>query len=179
MEKGLNDVKKLTRSSMLLVFALVIIFIGARFGGALFNQIVVGPLVNAVILTAVLITDLKFGVLVSLLTPVLAFITGQFQIIFFVPFIMIGNILLALTFGIMEKYIKRIGLYLGIVVGASIKTLFLIISVKYFISLFNLPIPGPAIGKLADAMSYPQLYTALAGGVIAILFKTVFDRANK
>ena len=41
-----SNTKKLTRASMLLIFAFIIIFIGSRTGGAMFNQFVVGPLVS-------------------------------------------------------------------------------------------------------------------------------------
>lgn len=169
-----NNVKKLTRASMLLVFALIIIFIGARTGGAAFNQIVVGPLVNAVIITSVLITDMKFGSLVAIITPVLAAITGQFTIIPFMPFIMLGNVTFAVLFGLCSKYIKTYGNYVGIAVGAVLKTAVLVVSVKYLIGLFNLGLKPPVVEKLAAAMSYPQLFTAVAGGVIAILFYSVF-----
>lgn len=174
-----NNVKKLTRASMLLVFALVVIFIGARFGGAMFNQFAVGPLVNAVIISAVLITDLKFGILVSLLTPILAALTGQFTVLPFIPFIMVGNAVLAALVGIMDKLVKKFGIYIGIVIGAVLKMLFLIVSVNFLISLFNLPIPKPAMEKLAAAMSYPQLYTALAGGFVAVVFYNIFRSVIK
>jgi hypothetical protein len=174
-----NNVKKLTRASMLLVFALVIIFIGSRLGGSAFNQVVVGPLVNAVIIAAVLITDLKFGILVSLLTPVLAFITGQFTMLPFVPFIMAGNAIMAVSVGVIEKLVKKHGIYIGIVVGAVLKALFLMISVNYLIALFNLPLSEKQIKMLGVAMSWSQLYTALAGGVVAVIFFNVFKKVIK
>lgn len=174
MEK-INNVRKLTRASMLLVFALVIIFIGARFGGAMFNQVVVGPLVNAVIITAVLSTDTKFGILVALLTPVLAVLTGQFKAIPFIPFIMAGNIILAVACGLMERLVKKFGIYIGIVIGAVLKTLFLILSANYLVSLFGIMLPQAII----DAMSFPQLYTALAGGAVAVIFYGIFKRIYK
>lgn len=171
-----NNVRKLTRASMLLVFALIITFIGARTGGALFNQIVVGPLVNAVIITSVLITDMKFGVLVALMTPVLATITGQFTIIPFMPFIMLGNITFALIFGLFNKYVKTYGKYIGIAIGALLKTGVLFISVSYLVTLFNIPIKSQALEKLVVAMSYPQLYSAIAGGAVALIFYSIFLR---
>lgn len=174
--ENINNVRKLTRASMLLVFALVIIFTGARLGGAVFNQIVVGPLVNAVLFTTILIVDLKFGVLVAISTPILAAVTGQFTILPFLPFIMVGNIILVLTFGIFIKLIKKYGSYIGVAAGAVLKFLFLSVSASYMVSLFNLPIPQAAVKKLGEAMSYPQLYTALAGGVVAIIFNFFFKR---
>lgn len=174
-----DNVRKLTRSSMLAAFALIIIFIGARLGGAVFNQIVVGPLVNAVIITAVLISDTKYGVLVSLLTPVMAALTGQLAapMVPFVPFIMLGNAVLALVLGICVRYIRKFGVYAGIVLGAVLKTAVLSASARYLIGLFSLNIPKPVAAKLGVMMSYPQLYSAIAGGVVAFLFCEVYRRS--
>lgn len=174
-----NNVKKLTRASMLAAFALVIIFIGARLGGAMFNQIVVGPLVNAVIITAALICDIKYGVLVSVLTPVMAALTGQLAapMVPFVPFIMLGNATLAIVVGLLVKYVKTYGVYAGIILGAVLKTLMLSFSAKHLIALFSLKIPKPVAAKLAFMMSTPQLYSAIAGGVVALLFYAVYKRS--
>ena len=175
----INNVQRLTRSSMLLVFVLIIIFLGSRFGGATFNSFIVGPMVNAVIITTVLVVNIKYAVLVGFLTPVMAAITGQLlpPMVPFVPFIMAGNITYALVFGLFSKHIKRYGNYAGIVIGAVLKTFVLIISVKYLVSLFSINIAGNVMNKLAAVMSYPQLYTAAAGGIIAMLFYLVYKRS--
>lgn len=175
-----NNVQKLTRASLLAAFALIIIFIGSRLGGgAPFNQIVVGPLVNAVIISAVLICDIKYGVLVSVLTPVMAALTGQLPapMVPFVPFIMLGNATLALVLGLCAKYIKKFGIYIGIVLGAVLKTVVLSFSAKNLIGLFSLNIPKPVAAKLGVMMSAPQLYSAMAGGVVALLFYAVYKRS--
>lgn len=178
--ENINNVKKLTRASMMAAIAFVIIFIGARLGSATYNQLFVGPLVNAIILTALLITDLKYGVLVSLLTPIIAAITGQFTLVPFMPFIMVGNAILALSFGIFNKKLNKYGSYVGILVGSVLKTLFLFLSAKYLVQLFKLNIPEKAIPKLVAAMSMNQFYTAIVGGIIALLvYKFVYLKAYK
>lgn len=178
--ENINNVRKLTRASMLLVFALTIIFIGSRFGGATFNSFVVGPLVNAVIILAAMLTDMKFGILVSISTPILAALTGQLAapMVPFVPFIMLGNATLAVTFRLFHSWFKTYGRYIGILVGAVLKTAFLVLSVNYLVTVFNLNIPKPIISKLAVVMSYPQLYSAIAGGAVALVFYTIFKRVN-
>ncbi|KPU43606.1 hypothetical protein OXPF_30470 [Oxobacter pfennigii] len=180
MEK-VNNVKKLTRASMLLLFALIITFTGARFGGATFNSFFVGPLINAVILTAVLVTDIKFGVLVAAATPVLAALTGQLAapMVPFAPFVMAANIICAVAFGICIKINEAYGKYIGIAAGAILKTAFLMIAVKYLISAFSLNMPQPVMTKLISVMSYPQFFTAVAGGIIALIFSPLLNKANK
>jgi len=176
---NINNVNKLTRASMLLVIALVITFIGARFGGATFNSIVVGPLINAVILTAVLMTDLKFGILVAFSTPILAALTGQLAapMVPFAPFIMVGNVIYAVAFGLAHKYVKAWGSYLGIGLGAVLKAGFLIFSVKYLVALFNVSLPEKVLAKLSVMMSYPQAITAVAGGIIALGMSKILEKA--
>jgi hypothetical protein len=161
------------------VFALVIIFIGARFGGLTFNSFVVGPLVNAVIMTTVLVSGIQYGVMVGLLTPVMAALTGQLlpPMVPFMPFIMLGNITLAIVFGLLAKHAGKFGSFIGIVVGAVLKTLVLVLSVKYLITLFGINMAPKVMEKLYAAMSYPQLYTAIAGGIIALLLYAVYKKA--
>lgn len=176
---NINNVRKLTRASMLLVFALVITFTGSRLGGATFNSFVVGPLINAVIIGAVLTTDMKFGVLVALLTPVLAALTGQLAapMVPFAPFIMVANVILAVVFGLCSSNVKSWGTYLGIGLGAVLKTGFLMISVKYLVALFSVTLPEQVLGKLAVVMSYPQAVTAVAGGIIAMAFSSLLQKS--
>lgn len=175
---NINNVKKLTRAGMLLALAFIIIFIGSRLEGATFNQVVVGPLVNTVIIVAVMATDLKYGILISFATPILAVITGQFPAAGapFVPFIMIGNGVLSVTVWFMDKYVKKYGLYIGIVVGAVLKALVLTVSIRYLVVLFGIGLPKPLIAKLSVMMSYPQLYSAIAGGIIAVIFYSVYKK---
>jgi len=176
--ENINNVRKLTRASMLLVFALIIILIGSRFGGVTFNSFVVGPLVNGVIITTVLITDTKFGILVGICTPILAVLTGQLAapMVPFSPFIMLGNATYALLFGISYKYIKNYGSYAGIALGAVFKMIILLTSVKYLVPLFGVNIPKPVLTKLSVMMSYPQIITAVSGGIVALIFYSIYKR---
>ncbi|HBM76343.1 MAG TPA: hypothetical protein DD429_12440 [Clostridiaceae bacterium] len=179
--ENISNVKKLTRAGMMVAFAFIIIFIGSRLEGAAFNQLVVGPLVNTVIIISLLTTDLKYGILVSLLTPVIALITGQFPSLGapFVPFIMIGNSILTLSIWVCERYIRKYGLYVGIVIGAILKALMLSVSIKYLVALFKIGIPKPLVAKLSIMMSYPQFYTAIIGGVIAVIFYSAYKRNHR
>ena len=176
MDKN-SSVKNMTRASMFIVVALIITFMGARFGTAGINQWAIGPLVNAVIILAILFTDLKFGLLVSLSTPVLALITGQFTIPPFTPFIMAGNAVLTLVFFLCARNIKKYGKYMGILFGAILKTAALTISIRYLVRLFKLAIPEPAIEKLTVMMFLPQFYSAIVGGIAALFLYSLLRNA--
>lgn len=176
--ESISNVKKLTRASMLLVFALIVIYTGSRAGGAVFNSFIVGPLVNSIILVTVMVADLKFGIIVALCTPVLAALTGQLAapMVPFSPFIMFGNAIYAAAFGLFAKNVKTYGSIAGIGAGSLLKALWLMMSVKFLVPLFKVNIPKPALAKLSVVMSYPQFITALAGGVIAMAFYSIFIR---
>ena len=104
------------------------------------------------------------------LTPLLALVTGQLASALgpFIPFIIVGNILFVLSFVILNKRGKY-GKYLGIIIGAFIKYIFLSISASKLIPLFKLNMPAKIANKLVIAMGIPQLITALIGGAFALI----------
>jgi len=162
-----KGVQKLVRGGLLLAIAVVIIFAGKNFPQV--NQFLVGPGVNAVLLLTAYICGTYYGIGVGLLTPLVALLVGQLNQAFapFVPFIMIGNAIYVLLFGLLKGKIK-LGKYAGVISGSVLKFLFLYLSVSKLVTLFSLNIPKPLLKKLAAAMGFPQLITALIGGIIAI-----------
>jgi hypothetical protein len=112
---------------------------------------------------------------------VLAALTGQLAapMVPFVPFIMLGNVTIAVVFGLFSRYIKTYGSFLGIAAGAVLKTLVLALSAKYLVVLLNINIPKPVLAKLVAVMSYPQAYSAVAGGIIAMAFYSIFNKIYK
>ena len=98
---------------------------------------------------------LASGLLPAILAPV-------------VPFIMIGNAILVLSVDRIYSYFKDIrqSYWLGVLVGASFKFLFLLASINIISQLL---IKQELAVKVAQMMSWPQLATALTGGMIAWL----------
>ncbi|MZP30453.1 ECF transporter S component [Heliobacterium undosum] len=142
------NITLLTRTALLLALAL------------LFTQVklqwVSGPAVNALLIIATAANGLWSGVLLGALTPVLAFLGGFMPLVFVVPVIAAGNILFCVTFAWLHK---RNGMA-AVAAGATLKFLLLALSVNYLIQ-----VPPP----VAKALSLPQLFTALAGGALALL----------
>jgi hypothetical protein len=125
-------------------------------------QFLVGTLVNATLILAVL--NLKnYKVLPILLLPSIGVLTkglifGPFTVllVYMIPFIWIGNLILAYSVkGMKSKW-------LGLVIGAVLKMAFLYSVATVLIKLGVLPKP------FALSMGMIQLYTALAGGVLAL-----------
>ncbi|MCB2293740.1 ECF transporter S component [Clostridium algoriphilum] len=171
--KGVNNVKignvnKLVKTSLFLALAIVFQVLGKA--EPQISQIFVGPAVNAILILTAIICGGSYGILVGSLTPFLAYLTGQLASALgpFIPFIIIGNILFVLSFIIISKR-GNYGKYLGIIIGAFIKYIFLSFSASKLIPIFNLNIPAKIVNKLILTMGIPQLITALIGGCIALI----------
>ena len=77
-----------------------------------------------------------------------------------IPFIMLSNAILIMTFSALKKK----NYWLNIAIGSTFKFLFLFATSSIVI---NLLIKKEIAQQVALIMSWPQLLTALAGGVIA------------
>lgn len=167
MNKNNTGVQNLIRSGLFLAIAIVFQLIGRNFPQV--SQFLVGPVINTVLLLTTYVCGTYYGIAAAILTPLLALITGQFQAILaaFIPFIMIGNAVYVLAFGILKNK-GKIGKYTGAALGSFLKFLFLYLSAAKIVPLLNLGIPKKVLPKLAVMMGLPQLITALFGGVLAI-----------
>lgn len=150
------EVRDLTRSAMLLALALVI-------QALRLPQPFTGPVINAILILAVPLVGGLAGVLIGLITPWVAVLTGILPapVAPFAPFIMVGNALLCLSFA----GLRRVNAWLAVGAAAIIKFLWLSASVRYLAALFRIALPP----KVAATFQLPQLYTALAGGLIALI----------
>ena len=164
-----SNIKNLVRSSLFLAMAIIFQAIGRTVPQI--SQFFVGPAVNAILILTTCICGIWWGIAVGTLTPLLAWLLGQLPPPFgpFIPFIMIGNIIFITLFWISSKYIKKAGNYIGIIIGAIVKYLFLYLSASKLIGAFNLNIPAKVASKLVKAMGIPQLITALIGGAVALI----------
>lgn len=146
-----NKIKFITRTGILLAVALVI-----QMGG--FPQPITGPLVNTVLYLAVLLVGGWGGIIIGICTPVIAFIRGILPAPLgpMIPFIALGNGLLVVVFSLLKGRNK----ILGIILASLVKYLVLATAVKLIVDLPD---------KITQIMSFPQLLTALSGGVIALL----------
>lgn len=178
-----NNLKNLIRSALFLAIAIIFQAIGKALPQ---SQFITGPVVNAVLIIACAVCGIMWGVLVGALTPLLAWVIGQLPTPFgpFIPFIMIGNALFVIGFGLIARRKNKrfkIGILpiAGVIVGAVIKFLFLKVSSSKFIDLFNLGIPKKIAANLAVMMSTPQLITALAGGAIALVLLTILAKRKQ
>jgi hypothetical protein len=145
------SVRFITRTAILL--ALTVIFQSFRA-----PQLITGTLVNAMLLISAGFVGMWSGVVISLLTPVIAFLFGIMKFPLMIPFIMVGNAIYVIIFSLFRN--KPIGM----VLGAFVKFLWLSASVYFMLPWFGVKVPALVV----QMFSFPQLMTAILGGVLSL-----------
>lgn len=173
-----KSILKLTQTSILLAIALVFQMTGSKIPGI--NQYIVGSVINAVLLLTTYLCGTFYGASMAVLTPWTALLVGQLKpaLAPFIPFIMLGNLILVICFGLLSKK-GAFGKYLGVICAALFKYIFLYLSALKLLFFFKLNLPSAAAKSLSTAMGITQLFTAVIGGVIAMaLIKILANKLN-
>ncbi len=125
-------------------------------------QPITGPVVNACLFIAAALLGIQAGIMLGLLPSLIALSIGTLPapLAPMVPFIMVSNAILVVSFA----YLKEKNFFLGIISASILKYLFLF-STSYIV--IHLIAQKPIAQKAAQMMSWPQLTTALLGGLIA------------
>lgn len=162
-----NEVYSLTLAAILLAIVIVVQLLGRSYPD--FSRMFVGPIVNAVIILTGYFCLRKYGIIMPLLTPVMAFIVGQLNpaLAPFIPFIMIGNLLYVLMF--LFKNNTLTDRVISIVIGSVLKFGFLFLSAKYLVPMLKLNIPAKVQTNMLTAFGTVQLIAALIGGAVALV----------
>ena len=158
--RSMTSTSYIARTGILLALALIF-----QVGFRSFAQPLVGPLVNMTLIMSVLSVGVASGLTIGCFTPLIAFFMGIMPLFPLVPIIMAGNAIFVSTFAFIRDRTSGMGEYIALAVAALFKFAFLAVSVRKLLVLF---IPKVPPGIVA-AFSLPQLYTALAGGIIAIV----------
>jgi len=155
------------RTLLLLMLAVAIPSLGLP-------QYVTGPLVNALLIISVETMGLTRALWVGVAPSLVAWGTGVLpgSLLAMIPFIVAGNAVLTTAFATL----RRINYWLGIAVGALLKCAWLWLAVTFAtVRPFSLQMDGAVREILippamAQMLTWPQLVTALAGGVLAYGF---------
>ncbi len=159
----------ITKTAMLIALTVVCqssgMFLPAALG-PMGKQFVVGSLVNACLYTAAATTGLWGGLTVAIVSPLTSVLTTHTPMAAFIlpfsPFIAAGNFILVACFYFIMKRNKIV----GVAVASAVKFVFLFAAVNVFLGIANL---ADNIKTNAAVMfSWPQLVTALIGGVLAL-----------
>lgn len=160
-----NNIITFTKFITLIGFATIV---------PLFNQqMITGPIVNATLFVATIILGTQMGVLVGLIPSLIALSVGTLPapLAPMVPYIMISNAILILTFG----YLKNKNYWLAIIVASFLKFLFLFSTSSLVVGLL---MKKELTESVAIMMSWSQLVTALMGGFLASLFLGYYKKNN-
>lgn len=152
----------LTRAALLL--ALTLVFQSLRLVipvPPFFTTFIIGSLVNACLLIALETAGLGAAAAIAVVAPVVAYLQGLLFLPVFVPAVALGNLLYVLLF----RAVLARGRALAIGLSSAGKAAFLFAAFTWLLTLVSVP-PALAAG-LMFAMSWPQLVTTVAGGVLA------------
>lgn len=156
-----------TKTRIGIVVALATILLPAL----IHNQLITGPLVNALLIISTLTLGVSASLTLGLIPSLIALSRGLLPIALApaVPFIMVSNAIYILVFA---KFIKKDkttnkGFFTGVISGSILKFAFLA-SVSQII-LPKLFTSAELTQKVIFMLGLPQLVTALIGGVIAFL----------
>lgn len=155
-----------------------LVYLGVLSAAAIFApllkfQAVSGSIVNAILFISVILLGLRGAVLVALIPSLAALSIGLLPPVLapMVPFIMMGNIISISVF----DYLRNKSYWLGVFWAGFLKFMFLFFSSSIVI---NLIIKKEIASTVAAMMSWPQLFTALAGGIIAYFFLKKFKKIS-
>lgn len=180
-QKMRSKVKYITAAAVLLAICIV---------SQLFKNLsvfITGPIINASLIIAVLTCGYFWGLILSVLTPVTAFlITGapiMKAVPALMPLIMAGNaVLVTLVWLFVRKKKKHINVILGGVIGSLLKAGFMTLTISYgLLTVVTLPEKlQPMLPVLQSTYSVTQLITALIGTayafVIWLALRRVYER---
>lgn len=154
---------KTTAAQRLLTFS-ILLSLAIFLPSIVHQQAITGSLINAILLLAVLILGESSALMIGVLPSAVALSRGLLPLPLapMVPFIMISNSLYVMVFG---KFFQKS--FIGGLVLAAVLKFGLLFSVSQLI----LPalLPGKFLTVASAMMSWPQLVTALSGGIIAWL----------
>lgn len=152
------------------------------------GQLVTGSCVNTVLAISALVGGLSSGLVVALISPVLAFLLGIAPQILTVPAIMVGNSVFVVLLSLLadksgKKIVKQVVAWI-VAAAAKFAALYaivvlLICGVLSESLLASGALKAPMLKALPATFSWPQLFTALIGGAIALAITPVLRKALK
>ncbi|MDO5401211.1 MAG: ECF transporter S component [Eubacteriales bacterium] len=173
-----KKIRWITETAVLLALLVVLQSVTKPLG-----QLVTGSCVNAVLAIAALFAGMGSGIVVALVSPVLAFLLVIAPQAVTVPAIMVGNTVFVVLLSLLyrENTLRKLLAWLA-AAAAKFVTLYLLVTQL----ICGLAAPAllaagtlkePMLKVLPTMFAWPQLATALIGGAIALLITPVLKKA--
>jgi len=147
-----------------LLLALALVFQSLRFLipiPPVFTTFLIGSLVNSCIFLAVDTAGLTGAIVIAAVTPVMAYVQQLLLVPLFILPVAAGNSLLAILYWLLRKRL----FWVKIGVAAAGKCLLMYVGFSLLLSM--VAIPEQAAKAILFIMSWPQLVTAVLGGLIS------------
>ncbi len=137
------------------------------------QQAATGTLVNTVLFLSVILLGFRNALWVCFVPSVFALSSGLLPAVLapFIPFIIFSNIILVWTFDILRKK----NFWLGIISASFLKFIFILCAGRLTISFIY---GQKVLQAIASMMTWPQLFTALSGGIIAYIVISSISAVN-
>ena len=165
-EKVLDQIQTKTTAGVLSAFSIATIL-----PFFLHQQLITGPIINAMLFLAVVFLGLRWAIILSFIPSIMA-LTGGLLLPFLtpiVPFIMLSNIIMVFLFAKFYNLNANISInfWQGVLTGSLAKSFFLMICGFLVLNYFKNP---QAVKLAVSALGVLQFGTAVVGGSIAFGF---------
>lgn len=186
-----RKIRWITETAVLLALLICLQWIGSMIPDPMLKQLITGSCVNCVLAVAALYAGYGSGLTVALISPVFAYLLGIAPNFVTVLPIMVGNVcyvvLLRLIAGKTGKPFWKQPVALAVAASVKFAVLYLLV-VKIICGVASKALLGKKLGDvvvlappmlkmLPTMFAWPQLITALSGGVIALLIVPVLSKA--
>ena len=173
----------ITRTAVMLAMLVALQYVTKPFG-----QLVTGSCVNAVLTVTAMVVGMAGGVVVALVSPVLAYLLGIAPQLVVVPAIMAGNtVLVVLIHLITDGQCKPLGNQISawlLASAAKFVVLYLLVA-KVICGIASAPLlemgvlKAPMLQALPTTFAWPQLVTALIGSAIGLSICPIIKKGIK
>jgi len=146
------------------------------------NSILTGSLNNMLFILTVMICGLSSAMILSIISPIIAFLMGMAPFWPFIPIIIAGNIALVTLWHVIALKDADSGKtrkIIALVAAALVKFLILYFGIVHLVVPIILGLEGPQAAAVSAAFSWPQIITASIGGVLALLLLPALKKALK
>ncbi|MDD3386350.1 MAG: hypothetical protein PHU17_00075 [Candidatus Pacebacteria bacterium] len=143
--------KSISITSNLVIVQFLILFLVLFCAPFIGNQFITGTIVNATLIISFFLLGRSNALLLCFLPSIISLGLGFMPLAIIVPFIMIGNIFFVSAFSVIKNY------WIALIAGGIIKASFLFV-------FANILVNNDIVSSM---MSWPQVVTAMLGGVLA------------
>ena len=186
-----KKIRWITETAAMLALLVCLQWAGSLVPDQMTKQLITGTMVNCVLAVTVLMAGLSSGITVALISPVCAFLFGIAPNFITVLPIMIGNCCYVTLLHFLGGGLRRFGWRQPVALASASLVKFAVLYflvVKVICGIASGALLGKKLGEtvllappmlkmLPTMFAWPQLVTALAGGMIALAILPVLRKA--